>query len=474
MIQSRYLILRNDQILVMNEGINKRGFTQEELNNQQNKNDVVIDMIEDLKKCPEYSESNSGLEFASYSLYTNWYMEYNNCRIMNHEDFSIPQKVNSNSDYVKRLSEILSYYQQTLRDSISTKYEATLINDVDFICTTLLKALHLGLTGKLDEMDEKIKNLIAYYLDDEFWISELDHNYAFRGLTYYEQLHSQGSEQRYEELKENDLTFFRAVCQKKTPDITRMLNCPFSSISYASAGRFSKQGVSCMYLGTTSYVCAKELRFDEKTSSHLFVSAIKFNEIGKKLKILNLVSSKYLNIYDRRMDGDNKIRKQIWLSHLKLYPIIIATSFVVENHADNETKYEYLLSQSLMRTLKENGIDGIAYASKRDSNSDSAFPHNINLAIIVDDVSEENDYGTLKNYLSITEPVKLTQSFVDKISESNDDIKHQSYVNSNFCDLNNFNSKTHWLGDSVLYSRLPYSIFDDYLVNQQFIAGNQL
>lgn len=32
----------------MNEGINKRGFTQEELNNQQNKNDVVIDMIEDL------------------------------------------------------------------------------------------------------------------------------------------------------------------------------------------------------------------------------------------------------------------------------------------------------------------------------------------------------------------------------------------------------------------------------------------
>lgn len=48
MIQSRYLILRNDQILVMNEGINKRGFTQEELNNQQNKNDVVIDMIEDL------------------------------------------------------------------------------------------------------------------------------------------------------------------------------------------------------------------------------------------------------------------------------------------------------------------------------------------------------------------------------------------------------------------------------------------
>ena len=153
---------------------------------------------------------------------------------------------------------------------------------------------------------------------------------------------------------------------------------------------------------------------------------------------------------------------------------MMATSFVVENHANGEIKYEYLLSQSLMRTLKENGINGIAYASKRNTNSDFAIPHNINLAILVDDVSEENDYGTLKNYLSITEPQKFTQSFVDKISESNDNIEHHSYVNSNFSDPHDFNSKIHLLGDNELYSSSPYSIFDDYLVNQPFKDGNQL
>ena len=392
---------------------------------------------------------------------------------MNEKDFSIPQIVESNDEYVEKVIAILNNYKTMIHGSISTKYETALLKDVDFVCNTLLEALILGTKSKFPEMDEKMKNLIGYYLEDEFWVSELDHNYAFRGVTYFEKLHSQGFEHQYEKLKENDLTFFRAVCQKETPDINRMLNCPFSSISYASAGRFSKQGASCMYLGTTSYVCAKELRFDEKTYSHLHVSAIKFNELGKKLKILNLASSKYFNIYDRR-DSNNTILKEIWLSHLKLYPIIIATSFVVENHANGEIKYEYLLSQSLMRTLKENGINGIAYASKRNTNSDFAIPHNINLAILVDDVSEENDYGTLKNYLSITEPQKFTQSFVDKISESNDNIEHHSYVNSNFSDPHDFNSKIHLLGDNELYSSSPYSIFDDYLVNQPFKDGNQL
>ena len=447
--------------------VNPRGFTLEEVNKIKKKEDLIIDIVNDLS-------ISITTQTDDCSLFLSWLGKYQTPSIMNEKDFSIPQIVESNDGYVDKVTAILNNYKTMIHGNISTKYETALLNDIDFVCDTLLKALCLGINSKFPEMDEKIKNLIAYYLEDEFWISELDHNYAFRGVTYFEKLHSQGYEQQYEELKENDLTFFRAVCSKEILDITRMLNCPFSSIFYASAGRFSKQGASCMYLGTTSYVCAKELRFDEKTSSHLYVSAIKFNEIGKKLKILNLASSKYLNIYDRRMDGDNKIRKQIWLSHLKLYPIIIATSFVVENHADDETKYEYLLSQSLMRTLKANGIDGIAYATKRDSNSDYAFPHNINLAILVDDVSEENDYGTLKKYLSITEPVKITQSFVDKISESMNDIKYQSYVNSNFSDPDNFNSKTHWLGDSVLYSRLPYSIFDDYLVNQQFIDGNQL
>lgn len=468
MIECRYLILRNEQIVFKDEnGINKRGFTQEELNNTQNSNDIIIDMVDDLR----IKKINSAVD--PYLLYINWRNEYDNSRIMNHDDFAIPKTISSNNDYVEVLSETLGHYQQVLKDSISTKHEVNLINDVDFVCKTLLEALYLGLDDKNEEMDNKIQFLISSYLSDDFWVSDLDQNYAFRGLTYYEQLHRQGSELRYEELKENELTFFRAV-DKEQADTNRMLNCPYSKLSHADAGRFSKKGASCIYLGTTSYVCAKELRFDEKSSKCLYVSAIKFNEKGKKLKILNLASSRYLNIYDRRINGGNKIRKQIWLSHLTLYPIIIATSFVVENHVDNELKHEYLLSQSLMRTLKKNGIVGVAYATKRDKNSDFAFPHNINLAIIVDDVSEENEYGTLKSNFSITEPVRLTQSLIDKISKSNDYIEHQSYVNSNFNIPNDFNSKTHWLGDRVLYSRLPYSIFDDYLVNQQFIDGNQL
>lgn len=475
MTERVYLIINDENIFNMSDqgvsllgrGVNPRGFTKNEIQNLkiQNDIDIVIDMLSDLSVLGVQKNFTNDTD-----LFLEWYYIYLNSPIMNKKEYSIPQTVCSNEEYLKKVFDTLNQYKSDIHNSINTKYEFSLLKDVDFVCDTLSTALYLGARYEIHEMDKEIKKLISYYLNDEFWVSELDQNYAFRGLAYYEKLHSQGSEQRYEELRENDLTFFRAVSQETVPDTKRMLNCPYSSLSYACAGRFSKQGVSCMYLGTTSYVCAKELGYNEKSDCDLYVSAIKFNDKGRRLKILNLALSKYLNIYTH---GDNEIRKQIWLSHLKLYPIIIATSFIVKKHAVDEIKYEYLLSQSLMRTLKENGIDGIAYATKRDSNSDFAFPHNINLAILVDDVDEDDDYGILKSYLSITEPVKITQKLIDEISKSASGTEKHSFINQHFND-SSFNSKTHWLGDNVPYSRLPYSIFDDYLVNQEFIDGDKL
>lgn len=390
--------------------------------------------------------------------------------IMRNREFSFWILCENNNDVKPKMKEILDKFLKILHDADDTKNLCKFIDKVRNICNILNEALDYGINGCESAMDKKMSELILKFKNNKFFVSELDTSYAFRGVAYLEKLKEKRYEERYTELKNDELTFFRAVISKNQPDIKRMLNCPYSEIKNAAAGRFSKQGSSCMYLGTSSYVCAKELEYDEKKDDNLYVSSIKFNSNGRKIKVMNLAISKYLNVYDptsdKEKDKEKIYKEKLWRYNIMFYPIIIATSFRVKNHVDGEEKYEYLLSQSLMRVIKKNGIDGIAYATKKESFNSNPFPCGINLAILVDNVSAENEYGNLKDNIKISNPEKFSKKKID-----------ESQFEKSFCNKKFFtdsHSQINYQHKHISYSELIYREFDNYLVNQKFYQGIDL
>ena len=457
MNEYRYVILRNGESLEYynKSAFNHRGFSSEEIQQHLQKNDVLVDMIDDLKY-------DVNIEYNPTRLFMAWRDEYNNISLKNYNFLKTPLCADDNDDFRNKINNLIMRYKNLIDCKIAIKYNEKVKKEVHDICDGILNAFQCGISGNISEMDELINGIISNHIKDEFWVSDLEHSYAFRGVSYYEELHSKCSEEIYEKSIKDELSFFRAVSEdKETVEITRMLNCPYKYLSNADAGRFSKEGVSCIYLGTTSLVCVNEIVDfnDFENDNNVFVSAFRFNDKGNKLKILNLATSNYLNLYDPRIGYDSQYRKELMISFIKLYPLIMATSFVVKDHSNNKVKYEYLISQSLMRTLKINGIDGVAYTSRKINNSNFAFPNNVNLAIISDDVSEDNEYGSLKKYFSMTQPVKINEIDTEKCTLIN-----QVFANSQ--SVSNLEANN--------YKDISFEKLDDFLKSQEHIEGTSI
>ncbi|MGP1567659.1 MAG: hypothetical protein ACTTHM_02975 [Peptoanaerobacter stomatis] len=196
------------------------------------------------------------------------------------------------------------------------------------------------------------------------------------------------------------------------------------------------------------------------------MSALKFNSEGKKLKILNLVISEDLinGIYDKNLD--NSDRKTLQNDLIKIFPLILATSFVIEDKDSNIEKYEYLLSQSIVRNMKKVGIDGVAYLSMR-TDGCSRHSHGVNLAIPMLDDGKSGEYSYLYKYISCTKPVKMDECI--QTYEYN----KKSYVNKFYPEylldiVKDECAKILYEDKHVFYGNTLFSKFDDYLWNQQF------
>lgn len=186
--------------------------------------------------------------------------------------------------------------------------------------------------------------------------------------------------------------------------------------------RFSSKGKVCLYLGTTSYVCSEECRWNKK--DNLYLSSYKFNEKGKRLKILNLVVLQALMNGMIPKDKNDLFRKDMHNAMVRLFPFVIATMFTIKTpdgvrrkKYKETTKYEYLLSQILMNVLHKAGIDGVAYLS-RQGEDDFQYPQMVCLAIPVTDTYDKNEYGDLIKCFDITRPVlfnKLCVNYKKKV-----------------------------------------------------------
>lgn len=258
-------------------------------------------------------------------------------------------------------------------------------------------------------------------------------------------LQSDGYNDLYQKMNHQELSFFRVRTREKsdTTDISQIqhiLHLPYEKKSFASNMRFSCLGMPCLYLGTTSYVCSRECEWNPEKED-LFAAAFIPNEQGDRLKILNLTISQALinGIYNQLFD-ENDLRKRLQLSMLKLFPLVIATSYRVLE-TGRTLKYEYLISQALMKVISTMNIDGIAYLSMKGKN-EFQYPHGVNLALPAFDISESNAYSKYCKMFDVTPPVLFDSQITDGqdsfMAKVDIDGQHKFYGDTIYADFDNF------------------------------------
>lgn len=399
-------------------------------------------------------------------------------RDKNINGFQIPFVADNNEDYEEKLKEKLSAFKKEINRPAFEK-EGDLISDVNNICDKVLNAFDAVKSEKSKEAEKIVSEILEDYKKYPFAVSELDKSYAFRGIAPFEELRSDwGNENTYENMLSGDLNFFRARVVKekeKINELNEINYLPYSKRLLSKDMRFSSKGKVCLYLGTTSYVCSEECRWNKE--DNLYLSSFKFNKKGKKLKILNLVVLQALMNGMIPRDEKDSLRKELHAAMIRVFPLVIATMFTVktsdeerEKKYNENIKYEYLLSQVLMNVLQKEGIDGVAYLS-RQGKDDFQYPQMVCLAIPVTDISSENEYGDLINCYEMTNPV-LFNGFNDNVH-----FEKKSYINEKWPahlkyewgKRENFNAKVDYKGHDMFYQETPFSKIDDYMVNQEYL-----
>ncbi|RGI20235.1 hypothetical protein DXC28_15655 [Ruminococcus sp. OM08-9BH] len=379
----------------------------------------------------------------------------------NIKSFSLPIKVKDNEEYRKRLEEELKKYVISLKHPAFISEEG-LFEEVKNNCELILQILDELIAKRNEEADEKIEKMLNKFVDNPFFVSTLSESYSFRQSASFTDQQIPGYGREYSKMLNTKLTFYRVRTKKKETstnisEVKDILHLPYDLRKYAGNMRFSSPGLPGLYLGVNTYTCSKECRWDKETEE-LYASVFIPNEKGEKYRILNLtIPSCLINGIYRKADPNDEEKKPLWLSMLKIFPLVIAISFSVEK--DEEFKYHYLLSQSLMRVANKCGIDGIAYLSMQ-GKDDFQFPQGVNLAIPATDISENRRYSEKCKGFEISKPVKYqgqeeksAQSYINKIYKKYDRWGIEEYM-----------SKLEVDGKEQFYGETIYGKFDNYLV----------
>ncbi len=204
------------------------------------------------------------------------------------------------------------------------------------------------------------KNIISRFINDPFFVSDLDKSYALRQVAPFKELQT-NAPSYYENMNEHELTLFRSRISSDEILTSRksMVHRPYKSNEKISQQRFTCNEMPALYLAATSYTCWLETG---KSKNSFYVSAFKANEEGKKLKILNLIVTEEMinGFYNPFIDGGKFRNKELQKKLIILWPLVFATSFKIKNHQEAE-KTEYIIPELVMRCLKELDIDGITY-----------------------------------------------------------------------------------------------------------------
>ncbi|EBS4817481.1 hypothetical protein ITK13_000835 [Salmonella enterica] len=156
-----------------------------------------------------------------------------------------------------------------------------------------------------------------------------------------------------------------------------IFHIPFNQRHLVRAQRYSVAGLPCLYLGTSLYICWREM--DKPDFDKLYISSFITDKEDDKSLLLNL-SADFLyktRLFLKRKNAPKPIEKystSTMLSYLALWPLILACNYL-KKHNDASFIQEYIIPNLLMQWISRdinNNIIGIAYRStKLPANTDS-------------------------------------------------------------------------------------------------------
>ncbi|EDR6797313.1 hypothetical protein GP393_004120 [Salmonella enterica subsp. enterica serovar Anatum] len=213
-----------------------------------------------------------------------------------------------------------------------------------------------------------------------------------------------------------------------------IFHIPFNQRHLVRAQRYSVAGLPCLYLGTSLYICWREM--DKPDSDKLYISSFITDKEDDKSLLLNL-SADFLyktRLFLKRKNAPKPIEKystSTMLSYLALWPLILACNYL-KKHNDASFIQEYIIPNLLMqwisRDINNNNIIGIAYRStKLPANTDSRKGINVVLPpkARYEDIKGYDFCPVLSDKFKFTPPVSwqvlktleyvpLRQSFSDR------------------------------------------------------------
>lgn len=130
-------------------------------------------------------------------------------------------------------------------------------------------------------------------------------------------------------------------------------------------------------------------------------------------------------------------------------------------------KYEYIISQLIMKVITQFNIDGIAYLSKQ-GKDDFQYPHGVNLAIPTSDISRNMEYSKYCNTFQMTKPFAINGKHDCHLVE-------KSYINKNFIkyseyETENFTSKVWVNNEYVFYDETYFQNLMIFWLTSPFIT----
>lgn len=166
---------------------------------------------------------------------------------------------------------------------------------------------------------------------------------------------------------EKNTNYYRVRLDKKIKDKKDNFHISFNERHLVGAQRYSVPGLPCLYLGSSIYLCWKEM--GEPDLNSLYISRYVIHKYSDK-KVLNFAFDHDLafTINDFLFEDpadlkDKNIKRSI--ARIIFYPILLACSY---NRKEKDAKFhiEYCIPNLIMEwVLKSKDFDGVAFFSTK-------------------------------------------------------------------------------------------------------------
>ena len=254
-----------------------------------------------------------------------------------------------------------------------------------------------------------------------------------------------------EKMKDKNYTnaLFKARVAESTENIKHkdMLHIPFDRRNIVSSQRFSLSGTPCIYLAKSSYTCWLELNRPEENK--FFVSAFKLK--GAK-RFLDLTCLTWEEL-EKGIKDKNEIKAK-----LCTFPLIIATSFLVDENTGSAFHSEYIVSELLMNVIAvSDKYDGVAYFSKKFSDKKRYYPINVCFALLAKFNNEK--YTSDIDDFAWTNPMSLREYSMINWNARYDEIVIGDVDEEEKCSLT-------LIGDGVAYCDTLMHDFDEWIIEK--------